>query len=110
MKKAITIIVLVIIVVSFAGALFYMYQKNQENPEVFKTEQATEETIIRKTVATGTLIPREEVEVKPNISGIVDKLLVKPGDTVEVGDLVAQLKVVPNINNLNSAIKMTCVT
>jgi HlyD family secretion protein len=103
MKKAITIIVLVLIVVSFAGALFYMYQKNQENPEVFKTEQATEETIIRKTVATGTLIPREEVEVKPNISGIVDKLLVKPGDTVEVGDLVAQLKVVPNINNLNSA-------
>lgn len=103
MKKALTIIVLLIIVALFGGALYYLYQKNQESPEVFKTEQASEETIIRKTVATGTLKPREEVEVKPNISGIVDRLLVKPGDTVEVGDLVAQLKVVPNINNLNAA-------
>lgn len=103
MKKVITIIVLLIIVALFGGSLYYLYQKNQESPVVFKTEQPTTETIIRKTVATGTLIPREEVEVKPNISGIVDKLLVKPGDTVKVGDLVAKLKVVPNINNLNSA-------
>lgn len=103
MKKALTIIVLLVIVILFAGSLYYLYQKNQESPEVFKTEQASMETIIRKTVATGTLKPREEVEVKPNISGIVDQLLVKPGDTVKVGDLVAQLKVVPNINNLNAA-------
>ena len=103
MKKALTIIVLLIIVALFGSALYYLYQKNQESPEIFKTEQASTETIIKKTVAAGTLKPREEVEVKPNISGIVDKLMVKPGDTVQVGDLVAQLKVVPNINNLNSA-------
>lgn len=103
MKKVVTIIVLIIIVALFGGSLYYLYQKNQESPEVFKTEQPTNETIIRKTVATGTLTPREEVDVKPNISGIVDQLMVKPGDTVEVGDLIAQLKVVPSINNLNSA-------
>jgi HlyD family secretion protein len=103
MKKVLTIIVLLIIVALFGGSLYYLYQKNQESPEVFTTEQPTIETIIKKTVATGTLKPREEVEVKPNISGIVDKLMVKPGDTVKVGELVAQLKVVPNINNLNSA-------
>ncbi len=103
MKKVVTIIVLIIIVALFGGSLYYLYQKNQESPEVFKTEQPTNETIIRKTVATGTLTPREEVDVKPNISGIVDELMVKPGDTVEVGDLIAQLKVVPSINNLNSA-------
>ncbi len=103
MKKVLTIIVLLIIVALFGGSLYYLYQKNQESPEVFTTEQPTTETIIKKTVATGTLKPREEVEVKPNISGIVDKLMVKPGDTVKVGELVAQLKVVPNINNLNSA-------
>jgi HlyD family secretion protein len=103
MKKAITIIVLLIIVSLFGGSLYYLYQKNQESPVVYQTKQSTIETIIRKTVATGTLKPREEVEVKPNISGIVDVLLVKPGDTVQVGDLVAQLKVVPNITSLNSA-------
>jgi len=103
MKKAITIIILLLIVVLFGGSLFYLYQKNQESPEVFKTEEPTTQTIVKKTMATGTLIPREEVEVKPNISGVVDKLLVKPGDNVEVGDMIAQLKVVPNITSLNSA-------
>ena len=103
MKKAITIIILLLIVVLFGGSLFYLYQKNQESPEVFKTEEPTTQTIVKKTMATGTLIPREEVEVKPNISGVVDKLFVKPGDNVEVGDMIAQLKVVPNITSLNSA-------
>jgi len=103
MKKVITIIVLLLIVVLFGGSLFYLYQKNQESPEVFKTEEPTTETIVKKTMATGTLIPREEVEVKPNISGVVDKLFVKPGDNVKIGDMIAQLKVVPNITSLNSA-------
>ncbi|MBZ9778637.1 efflux RND transporter periplasmic adaptor subunit [Psychroflexus sp. CAK8W] len=103
MKKAITIIILLVIVVLFGGSLFYLYQKNQESPEVFKTEEPTTETIVKKTMATGTLIPREEVDVKPNISGVVDKLFVKAGETVEIGDMIAQLKVVPNITNLNSA-------
>jgi len=103
MKKVVTIIVLLIIVALFGGSLYYLYQKNQENPEIFKTESPTTQTIVKKTMATGTLIPREEVEVKPNISGVVDKLFVKPGDNVEIGDMIAQLKVVPNITSLNSA-------
>lgn len=103
MKKIVTIIVLLLIVVLFGGSLFYLYQKNQENPEVFKTAEPSTETIVKKTMATGTLIPREEVDVKPNISGVVDKLFVKAGDHVEVGDMIAQLKVVPNISSLNSA-------
>ncbi|MFD0931729.1 efflux RND transporter periplasmic adaptor subunit [Psychroflexus salinarum] len=103
MKKVITIIILLVIVVLFGGSLFYLYQKNQESPEVFKTEEPTTETIVKKTMATGTLLPREEVDVKPNISGVVDKLFVKAGESVEIGDMIAQLKVVPNITSLNSA-------
>lgn len=103
MKKIITILVLVIIVAAFGGALFYLYKKNQENPVVYKTEQAEKRTITKKTVATGTISPREEVPVKPNISGIIDKLFVNAGDTVQVGDMIARLKVVPNVTNLNNA-------
>jgi len=103
MKKVVTIIVLLVIVALFGGSLFYLYQKNQESPEVFKTESPTTQTIVKKTMATGTLVPREEVDIKPNISGVVDRLFVKAGDNVEVGDMIAQLKVVPNITNLNSA-------
>ncbi|MCH8535000.1 MAG: efflux RND transporter periplasmic adaptor subunit [Flavobacteriaceae bacterium] len=103
MKKGVTIIILLLIVALFGGSLYYLYQKNNEAPEVYTTEKPTTETIVRKTVATGTIKPREEVEVKPNISGIIDKMFVKPGDSIQAGDMVAQLKVVPNITNLNSA-------
>jgi HlyD family secretion protein len=103
MKKVVTIIVLLIIVALFGGSLYYLYQKNQENPEIFKTESPSTQTIVKKTMATGTLVPREEVDIKPNISGVVDRLFVEAGDNVEVGDMIAQLKVVPNITSLNSA-------
>lgn len=103
MKKVVTIVVLLIIASLFGGSLYYLYQKNQESPEVFKTESPTTQTIVKKTMATGTLVPREEVDIKPNISGVVDRLFVEAGDNVEVGDMIAQLKVVPNITSLNSA-------
>lgn len=103
MKKTITVIVLVLIVAVFGFSIFYLYQKDQEPPVKFETESPTTETIIKETVATGTIIPREEVPVKPNISGIIDKLFVQAGDTVKVGQLIAQLKVVPNVSNLNNS-------
>ena len=103
MKKTITVIVLSVIVLLFLGAIYYLYQKDQEAPVVFNTQTPTTETIVLETVATGTIIPREEVPVKPNISGIVDKLFVKAGDSVVAGQLVAQLKVVPSVSNLNNA-------
>ncbi len=103
MKKTVTVIVLLLIVAIFGFSIFYLYQKEQEPPVKFATETPTVETIVKETVATGTIIPREEVPVKPNISGIIDELFVKAGDTVKAGQLVAQLKVVPNVNNLNNA-------
>jgi HlyD family secretion protein len=103
MKKTVTVIVLILIVAIFGFSIFYLYQKEQEPPVKFATESPSVETIVKETVATGTIIPREEVPVKPNISGIIDKLFVKAGDTVKAGQLVAQLKVVPNVANLNNA-------
>ncbi|MGX1025159.1 efflux RND transporter periplasmic adaptor subunit [Psychroflexus sp. MBR-150] len=103
MKKAITIIVLVLLAFLFVGAVYYLYQKDQEPPVTYQTETPTTETIVRETIATGTITPREEVPVKPNISGIIEKILVKPGDTVQAGELIAKLKVVPNVSNLNNA-------
>jgi len=103
MKKVITIVVLSVIAVLFVFAIYYLYQKNNEAPVTYETETPTTETIVKETVATGTITPREEVPVKPNISGIIDKLLIKPGDTVQAGQLIARLKVVPNVTNLNNS-------
>lgn len=100
MKRTGTIIILVVIVIVFVGAMYYLYQKNQESPITYKTETPIKDTIINKTVATGNIVPKEEVEIKPNISGIIDTIYVEAGDIVKAGDLLAKLKVVPNVDNL----------
>ena len=103
MKKTTTIITLVAIVLLFTISMFWFYSKNQEDPIVYTTENASVETIIKKTVATGSIVPKEEVLIKPNISGIIDEIFVVAGDIIESGDLIAKVKVVPNVNSLSSA-------
>lgn len=103
MKKRTTIIILIVLAITFGGALYYLFQKNQQSPTVYKTEKAEIKTIIKNTVATGKIVPKEEVLIKPNISGIIEEVYVEAGDNVKAGDLIAKIKVVPNIANLNSA-------
>ena len=103
MKKSVTILILLLIVITFGGAMIYLYQKNAEDPVVYETEQAEKRTIIKKTVATGSILPLEEVLIKPNISGVIDEIFVEGGDFVNSGDLIARIKVVPNLNALNDA-------
>jgi len=103
MKKSVTIIILLLIVLSFGGAMYYLYQKNAEDPVVYETEEPSKQTIIKKTVATGSILPLEEVLIKPNISGVIEEVYVEGGDYVKSGDLLAKIKVVPNLNALNDA-------
>ncbi|AZQ59077.1 efflux RND transporter periplasmic adaptor subunit [Maribacter sp. MJ134] len=103
MKKSITRIILILIVVLFGGAMYYLYQKNSEDPVVYETEQASKKTIVKKTVATGSILPLEEVLIKPNISGVIEEVFVEGGDYVKSGDLLCRIKVVPNLNALNDA-------
>ena len=103
MKRSITIISLIVIAIVFGGALYYLYQKNAEDPVVYTTETASTQTIVKKTVATGSIVPKEEVLIKPNISGIIDEIFVEAGDIIKSGDLIAKVKVVPNVSSLTSA-------
>lgn len=103
MKRTGTIITLLVIVIAFSAGIWYIYSKDKTNPVVFQTETASIKTIVKKTVATGNIVPKEEVLIKPNISGIIHEIFVVAGDVVLAGDLIAKVKVVPNINSLNSA-------
>ncbi|WP_343487522.1 efflux RND transporter periplasmic adaptor subunit [Allomuricauda sp. d1] len=103
MKKSVTIIILLLIVLVFGGAMYYLYQKNSEDPVTYETEQPSKMTIVKKTVATGSILPLEEVLIKPNISGVIEEVYVEGGDYVKTGDLLAKIKVVPNLNALNDA-------
>lgn len=100
MKKTIifgTIAVLLIAVLVWFG------MKNSKSPIQYETEKPFKTNIVKKTVATGKVIPLEEVEIKPKVSGIIDKIYVEEGAKVEVGDLIATIRVVPNVSSLNSA-------
>ena len=103
MKKSVTVIILLVIVIAFGGSMIYLYQKNTEDPITYQTEKPSKQTIIKKTVATGSILPLEEVLIKPNISGVIEEVYVEGGDYVKSGDKIATIKVVPNLNALNDA-------
>jgi HlyD family secretion protein len=103
MKKIIRPLLLSIIGALFIYTLWFLYQKSSEKPLVAIIESPFVGNIIRKTVATGSVSPREEVTVKPNISGIVEEVMVAPGQIVKPGEVLARVRVVPNIQELANA-------
>ncbi|WP_405378673.1 efflux RND transporter periplasmic adaptor subunit [Nonlabens sp. Asnod3-A02] len=103
MKRTGTVITLLVILFAAAAGIWYIYTKDLEDPMEYKTEQAETKTILKETVATGSIVPKEEVNIKPNISGVIDKIHVEAGDYVEAGDLIADIKVVPNVSSLTNA-------
>ena len=103
MKKFIKIVILILFLGAFVGTIYYLYQKSEEEPIIYKTEKPFVSTIIDKTVATGSVIPRKEIEIKPQVSGIITELYVEAGDEVKKGDKIARIKIIPNMVSLNSA-------
>jgi HlyD family secretion protein len=96
-------IILIGIVLLFIGALIWFGKKNAKGIVAFETETPFRVTIIKKTVATGKVIPLEEIEIKPQITGIIDKVVLLEGSKVKKGDLIAVVRVVPNEQSLISA-------
>jgi len=103
MKKLIAIVIGVVALSGFGGTLYYLYSKSEEPPVVYETASPAVRTIVRKTVATGSVVPRKEVEIKPQVSGIVEELFVEPGDAVKSGDLIARIRIIPDMVILSDA-------
>ena len=103
MKKIVTTVVIIMLVSTFAGTGYFLYQKSEEPEVVFETDSLYTTDIVKKTVATGSIIPRKEVEMKSQVSGVVEKLYVEAGEQVKIGDLVAKIRIIPNVVALNNA-------
>ena len=93
--------------VAFAALLAWtgvvLYKKSQKKPVEYTTAQPVRTDIVQKTVATGSVVPRKEVAIKPLVSGIVDELFVEAGELIKQGDLVARVRVIPDMNRLSDA-------
>lgn len=103
MNKTVKIILGLIAAILLIIVLKYFMDANSKSVEDFKVEEPFNATINTKAVATGKLNPEEEIELKPQISGIVDEIFVDEGDIVKKGDLIASIRVVPNEQTLVQA-------
>jgi HlyD family secretion protein len=103
MKKVFKIVIGILILVVFVGTIAYLYKKSQAKPVVFETTTAQINNIVKKTVATGKVVPRKEIEIKPQVSGIISELYVEAGQKVRKGDMIAKVRIIPNMINLNEA-------
>jgi len=103
MKRVIRIVLLVLLVGSFFYMSYFLYSKSKEPDVVFETDSIFTTTIIRKTVATGSIIPRKEIEIKSQVSGVVDKIFVEAGEVAKKGQLLSKIQIIPNAVALNNA-------
>jgi len=103
MKKILKILLLVVFVVAIGGTMFYLYQKSKKKPELFEVKSPFISNVVKKTVATGSVVPRKEILIKPQVSGIVEEVFIVAGQQVKKGDLIARVKIIPNMVELNNA-------
>lgn len=103
MKKFIKYFLLGLVAVLFVYTIFFLWNKSQAKPVVYTLDSPAKMTIVKKTVATGKVIPRREIEVKSQVSGVVEKVYVTPGQTVKKGAIIARIALRPNMLNVSQA-------
>lgn len=102
-KKILQYVGIGILILGVLWAAAFFIKSNSQSAVTYETKNPFIASIEKKTVATGKVVPEDEVEIKPQISGIIDKIYLKEGDKVKSGDLIAIIKVVPNEQALNQA-------
>ena len=104
MKKFLRIFMWCVIAAIFVGTFVYLFMKSRPEAEVYELVSPTTGCIERNTVLTGKIEPRDEIEIKPQVSGIISEINVEEGDMVQAGDVVAKIKIVPDEGQLSSAL------
>ena len=103
MKKYSKLIIAAIIALIFIGTFVFLWQKSQPKEVVYSEFSPEVNEVKKTTIITGKIEPRNEVNVKPQISGIITELLKEPGDYVQAGEIIAKVKVIPDMAQLSSA-------
>ncbi len=102
-KKIMRIILLVFVGAAVIGTFYFLWKKAQPVITVYEVVEPKTGTVETKAVATGNIEPRYEVEIKPQISGIIAELKKEAGQMVKEGEIIATIKVIPEMVQLNSA-------
>ncbi len=103
MKKYSKLIIALIIALIFIGTFVFLWQKSQPKEVRYSEFTPTTDSIFKTTIITGKIEPRNEVNIKPQISGIIAELMKEPGQYVQAGEVIAKVKVIPDMGQLSSA-------
>lgn len=103
MKKFKRILWISLLVIAVGATFIFLWKHSHKKADTYDIVTPKIGTIERKSVITGSVGPRDEINIKPQVSGIITKLLKEPGQTVQEGEVIAVVKVIPEISSLNSA-------
>jgi HlyD family secretion protein len=103
MKKILKIFLFLVFGIILIGTFVFLWNKSRVKETKYEVVMPETKTIEKKTIITGTVEPRNEVAIKPQISGIVEQLYKEAGQLIKAGDVIAKVKVVPDIAQLNMA-------
>lgn len=103
MKKFTRILVFALIAIVFLGTFVYLYQRSRPKVEKYEEVSPTIGDLMKTTIITGKIVPRDEVNIKPQISGIISELYKEAGEQVKEDEVIAKVKVIPEMGSLSSA-------
>jgi HlyD family secretion protein len=103
MRKFFRISLLVLFVAAIFATFGFLYDKSRKKPVIYELKSPVVANIVKKTVATGSVVPRKEIAIKPQVSGIIEELYIEAGNKVRKGDLIAKVRIIPDMVNLNNA-------
>ena len=103
MKKILKIIGLCLLALYVGYTLYYLWQQSQPVPIVYELVSPEQRTLVKRTTVAGSMEARRQVAIKPQATGVISSLLVEPGDKVKAGDLIATVKIIPDMAQLNEA-------
>ena len=103
MKKIIRYFLLALAALLFIGTFVFLYKKSRPKEIKYQELEVALADIRRTTVVTGKIQPRDEVNIKPQINGIISELYKEAGQEVAANEVIAKLKVIPDMNSLSSA-------
>ena len=103
MKRILKYLLIIIIALIFVWTFYFLWSKGQPEEVVYETSKAEYSTIEKTTIATGKIEPRNEIDIKPQISGIITEIYKEAGQSVKKDEVIAKVKVIPEMGELNSA-------
>ena len=103
MNKYVKYGIIGVVSIGILWAIVQFLSANSSPTQIYETESLERKDIVNKVIVTGKVIPEDEINIKPQISGIIDKIYLEEGVEVRAGDLIAVIKVVPNEQSLNQA-------